>query len=75
MLLMRVLLWISLLYYSVSSNAQNRIVIDGLTTLQRYAENHSANFKMPMKVFCLLTNLSHVESLSRRRYRLFPYSV
>lgn len=42
---MRVLLWISLLYYSVSSNAQNRIVIDGLTTLQRYAENHSANFK------------------------------
>jgi outer membrane protein len=42
---MRILLWISLLYYSVSSNAQNRIEIDNLTTLQRYAENHSANFK------------------------------
>ncbi len=42
---MRVLLWISLLCYSVCSNAQNRIEIDNLTTLQRYAENHSANFK------------------------------
>ncbi|MEY2898485.1 MAG: hypothetical protein RL138_538 [Bacteroidota bacterium] len=42
---MRVLLWISLLCYSVSSNAQNRIEIDNLITLQRYAENHSANFK------------------------------
>jgi hypothetical protein len=45
MLLMRVLLWISLLCYSVCSNAQTRIEIDNLTTLQRYAENHSANFK------------------------------
>lgn len=45
MYLMRVLLWISLLCYSVSSNAQNRIEIDNLITLQRYAENHSANFK------------------------------
>ncbi len=42
---MRVLLWISLLCYSVCSNAQTRIEIDNLTTLQRYAENHSANFK------------------------------
>ncbi len=42
---MRVLLWISLLCYSVCSNAQSRIEIDNLTTLQRYAENHSANFK------------------------------
>lgn len=45
MYLMRVLLWISLLCYSVSSLAQSRIEIDNLTTLQRYAENHSANFK------------------------------
>jgi hypothetical protein len=42
---MRVLLWITLLCYSVSSNSQNRIEIANLNTLQQYAENHSSNFK------------------------------